>query len=83
MTWRERCANVGHVAGASSDKIQKSNITTDRCCILVKEKCAAKITIDKGPKKKKKKDEIKKTIRRDEKMRVANNCVVLKLDLFR
>lgn len=55
VTWRERCANVGHVAGASSDRNHESNITTDRSCILAKEKCAAKIAIDKSPKKKKKK----------------------------
>lgn len=36
VTWRERCANVGHVAGASSDKNQESNITTDRSCFLAK-----------------------------------------------
>lgn len=42
VTWRERCANVGHVAGASSDKNHESNITTDRSCILAKEKRAAK-----------------------------------------
>jgi hypothetical protein len=49
---KERCANVGHVAGASSDKIQRIKYHHQQILYLGEEKRATKITIDNKKKKK-------------------------------